>query len=109
MKKLFFVILFACSFTAQALSIEEWNRQFSELNNVPLNQKWGPTGQHAYLRQLIASKPGHYKNPDDYRLVNPVPEVPSVPPPPTVVSGDKVKELLQRIKADIRALELQLQ
>ena len=104
MKKLLFAILLACSFSAFADYTQDWNRRFSELNNVPLNVKWTPSGQQAYLRQLMASKPDYFKNPDDYRLpVAPIPPAPYVPP--VVAQGDTAKNIINRIRLDLDLLE----
>lgn len=104
MEKLFFAMLLTCSFSALADYTQDWNRRFSELNNVPLNQKWTPSGQQAYLRQLMASKPDYFKNPDDYRLpVAPIPPAPYVPP--VVVQSETAKNIINRIRLDLDLLE----
>lgn len=106
MKHLFLTLCLLCSFSAWADATQDWNKRFSELNSVPLNVKWTAGTQQSYLRQLIATNPSYFKNPDDYRLpVAPIP-TPYVPP---VVQGDTVKGLLRRIKADIEALDKQFQ
>ena len=110
MKKLLFAILLACSFSAFADYTQDWNRRFSELNNVPLNQKWTPSGQQAYLRQLMASKPDYFKNPDDYRLpvapIPPAPYVPSVAQNETTVTNNiSLQDALKSAQATVKAIE----
>jgi len=108
MKKLLFAICLLCSFSAFGDATQDWNKRFSELNNVPLNTKWSPTGQQAYLKQLMATRPDYFKDPNDYRLpIAPIPAAPYVPP--TVLQGDTVKDLLKRIKADVESLDKQFQ
>lgn len=104
MKKILFLVCLLFSLSAHADYIQDWNRRFSELNNVPLNVKWTPSGQQAYLRQLMASKPDYFKNPDDYRLpVAPIPPAPYVPP--VVAQGDTAKNIINRIRLDLDLLE----
>lgn len=104
MKKLLFAVCLLFSISAHADYIQDWNRRFSELNNVPLNVKWTPSGQQAYLRQLMASRPDYFKNPDDYRLpVAPIPPAPYIPP--VVVQSETAKNIINRIRLDLDLLE----
>jgi len=108
MKRLFFIVCLLLSFSVWADATQDWNKRFSELNNVPVNLKWSPSGQQNYFKQLMSTRPDYFKNPDDYRLpIAPIPPAPYVPP--VIVQGDTVKDLLKRIKADIESLDKQLQ
>lgn len=100
-----YFILVACLFcsSAWADATQDWNRRFSELNNVPLNAKWSSSGQQNYLKQLMAGRPDYFKNPDDYRLpIAPIPPAPYIPP---VVQGETAKNIINRIKLDLDLLE----
>lgn len=106
MKKLLFAICLLCSFSAFADATQDWNRRFSELNNVPLNVKWTPSGQQAYLRQLMASRPDYFKNPDDYRLpISPIPAAPYVAPHVAPEQGTTAASIINRIRLDLDLLE----
>lgn len=35
-----------------------WNAAFSQANGMPVNNKWDPAGQQAYLRQIAGNNPG---------------------------------------------------
>ncbi len=108
MKRLFLALCLLCSFSAFADATQDWNKRFSDLNNVPINIKWAASGQQNYFKRLMATRPDYFKNPDDYRLpIAPIPAVPYVPP--VVVQGDIVKDLLKRIKADVESLDKQFQ
>lgn len=108
MKKLIFALCLLFSVSCFADATQDWNRRFSELNNIPLNVKWSPSGQQAYLKQLMTTRPDYFKNPDDYRLpIAPIPAAPYVVP--AGVQGDTVKDLLRRIKADVESLGKQIQ
>lgn len=113
MKSILFAVLLFASFAANALTDAEWNKRFGELNaGVPINAKWADSGQKAYLRQLLQSKPTFYKNPDDYPVsVAPVAPVVVTPAAPVVkqVTNSAAKELVTRIKADIQELEKLMQ
>ena len=34
-----------------------WNTAFSQANGMPINNKWDPAGQQAYLRQIAGNNP----------------------------------------------------
>lgn len=107
MKKLIFAILFAMSFAAHAMSVEEWNKRFSELNNVPLNVKWSPSGQNSYLKQLMASRPDYFKNPDDYPVstVLVTPSSPAITPPITAINNISLQDALKSAQSTVKAIE----
>lgn len=109
MKKLLFAALLLCSTFANALPVDQWNKRFSELNNVPLNAKWNAYGQQAYLRQLLSSRPSYFKNPDDYsQLVAPAPVVvhpPSVAPTTVTSHTSSLQDALKAAQATVKAIE----
>ena len=103
MKKILFLACLLFSLSAHADYIQDWNQRFSELNNVPLNAKWSPSGQQNYLKQLMQARPDYFKNPDDYRLpIAPIPPAPYVPP---VVQDKTAKNIINRIRLDLDLLE----
>ena len=87
------------------MNIEQWNKRFSELNNVPLNVKWSPSGQNNYLKQLMAGRPDYFKNPDDYPVTPSTPAIsPSVPSsPPTGLTA--LQPALIAARATVKAIE----
>ena len=105
MKKLLAILLLLCSLSVWADATQDWNKRFSELNSVPLNVKWTPSGQQAYLRQLMTSKPDYFKNPDDYRL--PVVSIPTKPYVAPVVTQEpmSIDKALASARETVRQLE----
>ena len=92
------------------MNIEQWNKRFSELNNVPLNVKWSPSGQNNYLKQLMNSRPDYFKNPDNYPVtpVTPPPSTPAIAPsvpssPPTGLTD--LQPALIAARATVKAIE----
>ena len=104
MKKLIFALCLLFSVSCFADATQDWNKRFSELNNVPLNVKWTPSGQQAYLRQLMASRPDYFKNPDDYPRISIQPTAP-IPSIPSVTLAPTAPELIARIRRDLDLLE----
>lgn len=87
------------------MNIEQWNKRFSELNNVPLNVKWSPSGQNNYLKQLMAGRPDYFKNPDDYPVTPSTPAIsPSVPSSPPTGLTD-LQPALIAARATVKAIE----
>jgi hypothetical protein len=100
MKYLIVIVCLLVSFSANAITASEWNMQFGLLNNVPHNAKAHQEYLQSYYRRLIADKPAHYKNPDDYsKLIVPTPSA------PTVVRDDTAKELINNIRINLDLLE----
>lgn len=94
------------------MNIEQWNKRFSELNNVPLNVKWSPSGQNNYLKQLMHGRPDYFKNPDDYPVtpVTPLPSTPAIaptaPPSPLTPTGlSNLQPALIAARATVKAIE----
>lgn len=92
------------------MNIEQWNKRFSELNNVPLNVKWSPSGQNNYLKQLMYSRPDYFKNPDNYPVtpITPPPSTPAIAPsvpssPPTGLTD--LQPALIAARATVKAIE----
>lgn len=113
MRKILFAACLLFSLSAHADYIQDWNKRFSELNNVPYDAKQAPGPQQSYFRVLISQRPDFFKNPDNYpNLVSPPVVAPMPPAPyviPVVVQSDTVRSLINRIKADISALDKQFQ
>ena len=87
------------------MNIEQWNKRFSELNNVPLNVKWSPSGQNNYLKQLMAGRPDYFKNPDDYPVTPSTPAIsPSAPSSPPTGLTD-LQPALIAARATVKAIE----
>lgn len=88
------------------MNIEQWNKRFSELNNVPINTKLTPPAYKSYLMQIMRDKPSHYKNPDDYPIsiapVMPSPSSPSVAP---IATGSPLQDALKSAQATVKAIE----
>ncbi len=89
------------------MTVEQWNKRFSELNPVvPVNTKWTAGQQQKYLRELMQRVPGFYKNPDDYQIpstpVAPAPLSPSVTP---VTVNTSLQYALNSARATVKAIE----
>ena len=88
------------------MTVEQWNKRFSELNNVPLNVKWSPSGQNSYLKQLMAGRPDYFKNPDDYPVsIAPVTPSPSSPAVVPIATGSPLQDALKSAQATVKAIE----
>lgn len=92
---------------------QEYNEAFSRLNGVPLNAKWAPEGQMAYLKGLLTIQARNgthaYKDPMDYQTQPTAPAVafpqfPSVAPI-TVTTNSSLHDALKSAQATVKAIE----
>jgi hypothetical protein len=106
MKRLFLLLCLLCSFSAYALTDQEWNKRFAELNNIPFDSRATQSYLQSYNRVLINQRPDFFKNPDNYPNLTP-PITPVVPSVPAVipVQGSAAKDLIDNIRRELDALE----
>lgn len=90
---------------------QEYNELFSKLNGVPLNAKWAPEGQMAYLKGLLAIQARNgtnaYRDPYKYATAPAVPINPLAPAlePLTPNTTFSLQRALDSARATVKAIE----